>query len=167
LIVVVEVSVPVTPMEYVIDVLLLYEFVPVNTAFTLCSPTLSVPRKLAVPPVVTQALPSRCSSSQYLALASQKFTRPDVTGDPPEVTVAVSVRTVPAETVSEGDMLKAVEVVFAAQELEYEIIRKSSSAITTDDCLFVTVSPIARMISMPFGPLWGTAARNSTATVRR
>jgi len=99
-------------------------------------------------------------------VALQNFTRPDFTGDPPEVTVAVSVRTVPAETVSEGDMLKAVEVVFAAQALEHAKIRKSSSATTTDDCLFVTVSPIARMISMPFGPLWSTAARNPTATVR-
>jgi hypothetical protein len=46
---------------------------------------------------VTCADPRRCASRQYVAVASQKLTRPGTT-DPPALTVAVSVTVVPLAT---------------------------------------------------------------------
>jgi len=56
----------------------------------------------AVPELVSCAVPTIWMSSQYVAVASQNFTRPGVTLPAPAVTVAVNVTTVPAETVVTG-----------------------------------------------------------------
>jgi hypothetical protein len=53
----------------------------------------------AVPVLVNWAEPRIWMSSQYFAVASQKLTRPVVTGVVPAVTAAVRVTTVPEATV--------------------------------------------------------------------
>ena len=58
--------------------------------------------KTAVPALgpdwITCAVPSRWISVQYVAEASQKLTRPVVTVVEPEITAAVSVTSLPADT---------------------------------------------------------------------
>jgi hypothetical protein len=56
----------------------------------------------AVPALVNCAVPTIWISSQYAAVASQKFTNPGVTGVAPVVTLAVSVTTVPEATEDSG-----------------------------------------------------------------
>jgi hypothetical protein len=62
-----------------------------------------------VPDLVIHTDPIIAPSSQCGALALQKFTNPVVTGVAPAVTDAVSVTTVPAETLLD-DTLRAVVV---------------------------------------------------------
>jgi hypothetical protein len=54
---------------------------------------------VAVPALVNCAIPKRWISAQATALASQKFTRPGVTGVVPVRTVAVRITAVPEFTV--------------------------------------------------------------------
>src|ERR1017187_1875392 len=53
---------------------------------------------MAVPLLVSCAVPRRWMSVQYVADASQKFTCPVFTDTPPLTTVAVSVNSIPEET---------------------------------------------------------------------
>jgi len=69
-------------------------------------------RRVAVPLVVTHTVPSTAPSSQYAALALQNTTWPEVSGDPPEDTVAVSVTGDPAVTLA-GETASVVVVVLA------------------------------------------------------
>jgi hypothetical protein len=55
---------------------------------------------MAVPAAVSCDVPSKCTSVQLLAEASQKFTWPTVTAVDPASTVAVSATTLPAATVA-------------------------------------------------------------------
>jgi hypothetical protein len=69
--------------------------VPANTALKLWLPTPGLNLKMAVPAFVSCAVPSRWTSVQDFAVASQKFTWPTVTGVLPAVTAAVSATTLP------------------------------------------------------------------------
>jgi len=61
---------------------------------------------------VTHTVPSTAPSSQYAALALQNTTWPEVSGDPPEDTVAVSVTGDPAVTLA-GETASVVVVLLA------------------------------------------------------
>lgn len=87
-----------TASDVAADELVVYVVVPANTALRLREPPPSRSLIEAIPAEVSWAVPRRCWLVQCVAVASQKFTTPRVTGVDPDLTVAVKVRTVPTGT---------------------------------------------------------------------
>jgi hypothetical protein len=86
--------------------------------------------------VVIQTLPSNALSSQYVAVSmSQNFIRPDVSGTPPDVTLAVKVRIVPVATDVPGDTLNMVTVALPAAHTGATAINKIASTVQQNESL--------------------------------
>ena len=90
-------------------------------------------RSVAVPAVVSCAVPKRCESSQCGVAASQKRTWPGLTGVVPAKTVAIKVTTAPAAADVTGvpAAVSASEVVVGAFATLYIVVADEARQLLT------------------------------------